>query len=131
MPERLEHEVEDSVEIVFGALADHTRRQILEAVAANSGVTATGLAAVLPVTRQAVVKHLAVLDKAGLVEGAKHGREVRYHVRPERLDATARWISTRAAAWDRRLAAIKQLAESDIDEPPMPAASGSDGAGPD
>ncbi|MDX8034146.1 metalloregulator ArsR/SmtB family transcription factor [Lentzea sp. BCCO 10_0856] len=128
MPEHLEHEVEDSVEIVFGALADHTRRQILEAVAANGGVTATGLAAVLPVTRQAVVKHLAVLDRAGLVEGAKHGREVRYHVRPERLSATARWITVRAAAWDRRLAVIKQLAESGTDEPPVP---GAEGATPD
>jgi DNA-binding transcriptional ArsR family regulator len=58
-----------------------------------------------------VVKHLAVLDRAGLVQARRAGREVRYTVRPERLDATARWMAGLATEWDARLAAIKRLAE--------------------
>lgn len=64
------------------------------------------------VSRQAVVKHLAVLDRAGLVHGHRRGREVRYTVLPQRLDATACWIARVAAEWDTRLAAIKRLAET-------------------
>lgn len=98
---------------VFVALADPTRRQLLDVLAARGEATATVLAAKLPVSRQAVVKHLAVLDRAGLVRGVRRGREVRYAVRPERLDATARWLAGRAAEWDARLAAIKRLTEAD------------------
>ena len=102
----------DDVEVVLAALADPTRRRVLDAVAAHGETTATTLAAELPVSRQAVVKHLAVLDRAGLVSGRKQGREVRYAVHPERLDAAARWMSARAAEWDARLTRIKRLAES-------------------
>jgi DNA-binding transcriptional ArsR family regulator len=59
----------------------------------------------------AVVKHLGVLDRAGLVERRRAGREVRFAVRPQRLDATARWLADVATAWDARLTAIKRLAE--------------------
>jgi DNA-binding transcriptional ArsR family regulator len=99
------------VEEVLTALADPTRRRLLDALAAHGEATATTLAQQLPVTRQAIVKHLAVLDRAGLVVGHKTGREVRYAVRPERLDTTARWMAKVASDWDRRLAAIKRLAE--------------------
>jgi hypothetical protein len=58
-----------------------------------------------------VVKHRAVLARAGLVEGRRAGREVRYTVRPDRLDATARWMAELASDWDARLAAIKRIAE--------------------
>ena len=58
-----------------------------------------------------MIKHLAVLDRAGLVEGRRAGREVRYTVRTERLDETARWMAGLATRWDSRLAAIKRLAE--------------------
>ncbi len=102
----------DGVDEVLAALADPTRRRVLDAVAAHGETTATRLAAELPVSRQAVVKHLAILDRAGLVSGRRQGREVRYAVRPERLDAAARWMSARAAAWDERLERIKHLAES-------------------
>jgi DNA-binding transcriptional ArsR family regulator len=95
------------------ALAEPTRRQLLDVLAARGEATATVLAAKLPVSRQAVVKHLAVLDRAGLVRGVRRGREVRYAVRPERLDATARWLAGLAAEWDARLATIKRLAEAD------------------
>ncbi len=98
---------------MFVALADPTRRLLLDALAARGEASATILAAGLPVSRQAVVKHLAVLDRAGLVRGARRGREVRYSVRPERLDSTARWLAGLAAEWDARLAAIKRLAEDD------------------
>lgn len=97
---------------VFAALADSTRRQLLDALADRGEATATTLATVLPVSRQAVVKHLGVLDRAGLVESRRSGREVRFAVRPERLDATARWMARVAADWDSRLAAIKRLAEA-------------------
>lgn len=99
------------VDSVLAALADPTRRQVLDLLAAQGEVTATVLAERLPVTRQAVVKHLAVLDAAGLVSGHRVGREVRYEVRSTALDATARWMVALAADWDRRLAGIKRAAE--------------------
>lgn len=97
---------------VLAALADPTRRLVLHRLAALGEATATTLAEDLPVSRQAVVKHLNVLDAAGLVSGLRFGREVRYMVRPSTLDATARWMATLAADWDRRLAAIKRVAEA-------------------
>ncbi|MFH9723108.1 ArsR/SmtB family transcription factor [Streptomyces sp. NPDC017254] len=102
---------ESSADSVLGALADPTRRRLLDLLAAHGEATATALASQLPVSRQAIVKHLAVLDGAGLVSSARVGREVRYAVRPAALDATARWMSALAADWDRRLASIKRIAE--------------------
>ncbi|MFB7334760.1 ArsR/SmtB family transcription factor [Streptomyces adustus] len=102
----------DTVDGVLAALADPTRRRLLELLAARGQASATSLAEHLPVSRQAVVKHLAVLDAAGLVRGGRAGREVRYAVRPDALDATARWMASLAADWDRRLAAIKDAAEA-------------------
>lgn len=101
-----------SVDGVLVALADPTRRQLLDLLAAHGEATATTLAERLPVSRQAVVKHLAVLDTAGLVTGRRVGREVRYAVRPAALDATARWMAALAADWDQRLATIKRVAEA-------------------
>lgn len=107
------------VDSVLGALADPTRRQLLDLLAAQGEATATTLAEQLPVSRQAVVKHLAVLDAAGLVSGGRVGREVRYAVRPAALDTTARWMASLAAEWDRRLANIKRVAEAaERDLPP-------------
>ncbi|MER5727206.1 metalloregulator ArsR/SmtB family transcription factor [Streptomyces sp. NPDC002138] len=103
---------DEGVDSVLVALADPTRRKLLDLLAARGEVTATTLAEGLPVSRQAVVKHLAVLDAAGLVRGNRVGREVRYAVRPAALDATARWMATLAADWDRRLAAVKRIAEA-------------------
>jgi DNA-binding transcriptional ArsR family regulator len=106
------HDAAEVVDSVLGALADPTRRQLLDLLAAQGEATATTLAERLPVSRQAVVKHLAVLDAAGLVSGGRVGREVRYAVRPAALDATARWMAGLAADWDRRLANIKRVAEA-------------------
>lgn len=98
---------------VFAALADPTRRSVLQLLAERGTGTATTLAGDLPVSRVAIVKHLGVLDRAGLVRSAKRGREVRYEVQPQRLSETARWMEDLAAAWDVRLAALKRLAEGD------------------
>jgi DNA-binding transcriptional ArsR family regulator len=96
---------------VFAALADPTRRRVLDLLAERGEGTATTVAGELPVTRPAVVKHLTVLDRAGLVESRRQGREVLFTVRPERLEATARRMSATAAEWDARLSALKRLAE--------------------
>jgi DNA-binding transcriptional ArsR family regulator len=98
---------------VFAALADPTRWRVLTLLAERGEATATTLAGDLPVSRVAVIKHLAVLDRAGLVQSRRQGREVRYTVRPERLNATARQLSAIAGEWDARLAAIKRLAEAE------------------
>jgi DNA-binding transcriptional ArsR family regulator len=94
------------------AVADPTRRRVLDALLEHGEATTTTLAAGLPVTRQAVAKHLVVLNRVGLVAGRRRGREVRYAVRPERLDEAAEAMTRVAEQWDRRLARIKRLAES-------------------
>jgi DNA-binding transcriptional ArsR family regulator len=96
---------------VFAALADPTRWRVLTLLAERGEATATTLAGDLPVSRVAVIKHLSVLDRVGLVESRRAGREVRYTVRPDRLTATARQLNAIAGEWDERLAAIKRLAE--------------------
>jgi DNA-binding transcriptional ArsR family regulator len=96
---------------VFAALGDPTRWQVLALLAEEGEGTATTLASHLPVSRPAVIKHLVVLDRAGLVTRHRSGREVRYRVEPAKLDATARAIASLAAAWDTRLARLKALAE--------------------
>ena len=102
----------EEVDAVFVALGDPTRRLLLERLGVHGEATATRLAAELPVSRQAVVKHLGVLNHAGLVTGRRQGKEMRYAVRPDRLTATARWLTVVATEWDRRLAAIRRLAET-------------------
>jgi DNA-binding transcriptional ArsR family regulator len=102
--------VEDDA--LWSAVADPTRRRVLDALLEHGEASTTTLAEGLPVTRQAVAKHLAVLDRVGLVAGRRSGREVRYAIRPERLDAAAEAMARVAAQWDRRLVRIKRLAES-------------------
>ena len=96
--------------VVFAALADETRWSILVALG-EGDASASALAERLPVSRQAIAKHLAVLQAAGLVEPVRVGREVRYRVIGSELAATARRLDAIGAEWDRRLAAIKELAE--------------------
>jgi ArsR family transcriptional regulator, cadmium/lead-responsive transcriptional repressor len=97
---------------LWSAVADPTRRRVLDVLLDRGEATATAVAGELPVTRQAVAKHLAVLDRAGLVDRRRRGREVRFAVRPERLDVAARSMARVAAEWDTRLAAIKRIAEA-------------------
>lgn len=101
-----------SEEALLEAVADGSRRQVLDLLLKHGEVTPTALAAELPFTRQAVAKHLAILDRAGLVESIRQGREVRYSVRPEHLDVAVRAMARVAARWDARLEAIKRMAES-------------------
>lgn len=101
----------DQFEEVFVALADPSRRAVLERLARDGEGTATTLSAELPISRQAIAKHLAQLDRAKLVESRREGREVLYSVRPDRLAATAEALETIAHSWDRALAALKRIAE--------------------
>jgi DNA-binding transcriptional ArsR family regulator len=100
-----------SVETVLGALADPTRRQVLEALAARPAASASALARDLPISRQMVLKHLAVLQESGLVDSSRAGREVLFEVRSAPLAETADWLSSLAAQWDSRLTALKRRAE--------------------
>ena len=95
---------------VFEALADPTRREVLTLVGRHGPVTATELAAQLPVTRQAVAKHLDALRSAGLVESDKRGRDVRYGLKPAGLEHAGAWMDEVGAAWDRRLEALAKRA---------------------
>jgi DNA-binding transcriptional ArsR family regulator len=97
---------------LWSAVGDPTRRRMLDVLVDRGEATATRLAGELPVTRQAVAKHLAVLGRAGLVEGRRDGREVRYAIRPQRLAAASRSMAQVAAEWDARLSAIKRIAEA-------------------
>jgi DNA-binding transcriptional ArsR family regulator len=96
---------------VLAAMAEPTRRVLLGTLAAGGPATASELSSSLPITRQAVVKHLGVLSRAGLVTSTKHGRDVRFEVHTERLAQTASWLGQLAADWDTRLTAIKRIAE--------------------
>ena len=100
-------------ERLLEAVADTSRRMVLDLVLTRGEVTPTALAAELPFTRQAVAKHLAVLDRVGLVEGSRQGREVRYSIRPEHLDVAVRAMARVAARWDARLVKIKRMAEAE------------------
>lgn len=116
--------VEDDA--LWAAVADPTRRRVLDALLERGEATTTTLAEGLPVTRQAVAKHLVVLNRVGLVAGERLGREVRYAVRPERLDDAAEAMARVATQWDRRLARIKRLAESVQAEADVQAEAGID-----
>jgi DNA-binding transcriptional ArsR family regulator len=91
---------------VFAALADPHRRYVLEALAQRETATATELAAEMPVTRQAVAKHLAALNEAGLVESRREGRETRYELTPGPLAGAMDWMASVGADWDSRLARL-------------------------
>jgi DNA-binding transcriptional ArsR family regulator len=88
---------------VFAALADPRRRELLELLGRTPGCSASTLAASLPVSRQAVAQHLAVLEDSCLVSRRRAGREVLFSVRPEGLAATAEWLTCRAVLWQAHL----------------------------
>ena len=96
---------------VFAALADPTRFQVLTRLAQTGPATATELSADLPVSRQAIVKHLYALDAAGLVERTRVGREVRYSFEPGPLGELVRWIEQVGGAWDSRLDQLRRKFE--------------------
>ena len=97
---------------LWSAIADPSRRRVLDLVVSNGAVSASWLAGHVPFTRQAVSKHLVVLEQAGLISRRKQGREVLYQVEAGRLDQAARALADLATQWDRRLDTIKRLAEA-------------------
>jgi DNA-binding transcriptional ArsR family regulator len=101
----------DQVDAVFSALADPSRRFVVETLAARGTATPTELAHDLPVTRQAVAKHLTALREAGLVEATRAGREVRYALTPAPLESAAGWLEEVGSAWDARLESLRRLVD--------------------
>jgi DNA-binding transcriptional ArsR family regulator len=97
---------------LWSAIADPSRRQVLDLLVSNGAVSASWLAGRVPFSRQAVSKHLVVLERTGLISRRKQGREVLYWIEADRLDQAAREMAQLAAQWDRRLAMIKRLAEA-------------------
>ena len=97
---------------LWSAIGDPSRRQVLDLLVSNGEASASWLAGRVPFSRQAVSKHLVVLERAGLISRRKQGKEVLYQVEADRLDQATRAMAEVAAQWDRRLAAIKRLAET-------------------
>ena len=98
-------------EQIWSAIGDASRRRTLDLLLELGASTPTTLARELPISRQAVAKHLAVLDRVGLVHPRRNGREVRYTADPERVQAAVRALANLAREWDNRLAEIKSAAE--------------------
>jgi DNA-binding transcriptional ArsR family regulator len=97
---------------IFAALADPTRREIVETFLRDGSTSVPALTSAFPITRQAVAKHLATLSAAGLVERAPgSGREVHYRLRPGALGPAASWLRETEAAWDQRLPRLKKAVE--------------------
>ena len=99
-------------EELWSAIGDPSRRQVLDLLVSNGAVSASWLAGRVPFSRQAVSKHLVVLERAGLLSRRKQGREVLYLVEAARLDQATQAMANLAARWDQRLNAIKRLAEA-------------------
>lgn len=97
---------------LWSAVGDPTRRRMLDLLLADGDGTATSLSARLPVTRQAIAKHLSVLDRVGLVHGSPAGRERRYRVDEAQLARAVTQLNSVGAAWDARLRRIKRIAEA-------------------
>ena len=97
---------------LWSAIGDPTRRRMLDLLLTDGDGTATTLGRQLPVTRQAVAKHLGVLDRAGLVRATPAGREKRYRVDDAQLARAVSQLSSVGSAWDARLQRIKRIAEA-------------------
>jgi DNA-binding transcriptional ArsR family regulator len=101
---------DDELGALFAALADPTRRQVIRSLTGERAVTASGLAGELPITRQGIAKHLAALERAGLVEPRREGRETRYSLTPAPLGDAIAWMEDVGARWDRSLAKLSERA---------------------
>lgn len=96
---------------LWSAIGDPTRRRMLDLLLGEGGGTATSLSERLPVTRQAVAKHLVVLDRVGLVHATAVGREKQFRVDPDQLARAVAQLADVGAAWDARLHRIRRIAE--------------------
>lgn len=106
---------EDAATKVFAALTDPSRRAVLTVVARQNGGSASDVARVLPISRQAVMKHFAVLEDSGLVRRERAGRAIRYVVVADALYAASAWLRDLAGSWDDRLDALRSAAEGDAE----------------
>jgi DNA-binding transcriptional ArsR family regulator len=102
----------EPADAVFAALADGTRRGILQTVAERGPVTATALAGQMSITRQAIARHLALLRQAGLVQADRSGRETRFTASPAPLRDLAAWAETTGRRWDDRLTRLRRHVEA-------------------
>jgi DNA-binding transcriptional ArsR family regulator len=109
MSTRVAEPIDDDL---WSAIGDPTRRRMLDLLLIEGGGTATSLGRQLPVTRQAVAKHLDVLDRVGLVSATAAGRERRYRVDDAQLARAAAQLASVGSAWDARLQRIKRIAEA-------------------
>lgn len=105
---------ERAVAEVFSALGDRTRLSLVKRLGGGEALSATTLSEGAQVTRQAIVKHLQVLEGAGLVAHEKRGREVLYALRPQRLDLARFYLDAVSESWDRALARLRSLVEGDV-----------------
>jgi DNA-binding transcriptional ArsR family regulator len=101
-----------SADAVFGALADPTRRRLLTLLDEHGPASATELARELPMTRQAIVKHLGALADAGLVDSRRDGRAMRFHPTPAPMSDAVGWMADVGAQWDDRLATLRSQLDS-------------------
>ena len=106
---------DDRLGSLFSALSDPTRRRIVRTLSEAGSVTATELAAELPISRQAVAKHLAALSEAGLITGRRSGREMRYELTPRPLANAVSWMAEVGAEWDQRLEALRTHLAGPVD----------------
>lgn len=107
---------EDDRQRLFVALADPTRRQLIEILSAAGDRTATELARQLPMTRQGVSKHLRILAEADLVTVRQEGRDRYYSLRPDRLNEAVSWVDRVRAQWSRRLSALAEFLDDMHDQ---------------
>jgi DNA-binding transcriptional ArsR family regulator len=98
---------DERIGAVFAALGDGTRRKVIECLADEGAMSATQLAEQLPVTRQAIAKHLSMLSDAGLVAAESHGREVLYRLTPAPMHQAVEWMAETGAEWDDRLRRLR------------------------
>ncbi len=96
------------MEHIFTAIADPTRRQVLERLRTEGALSVKQLTAPMSVSRQAVTKHLDILQQAGLIRIERHGRERRHRLQPEPLQAVDDWLRPYAEAWDQAFTRLRQ-----------------------
>lgn len=113
-----QHDPEAVAEAVFAALAEPTRRSILSALAARGPMTATGLAGLLPISRQAISKHLELLAAPGLVLAEPGGRRrIRYRVHAAPMTIAQSYLAALARDWDSQLARLQRSLEAPVPQP--------------
>lgn len=100
---------EEGVDAVFAALSDPSRRDVMSFISELGEASASELAEQMPISRQAIVKHLASLADAGLVSAERQGRQVRYRLTPGPLNEATRWMAEIGAEWDDRLQALERM----------------------